>query len=93
MSNQEQDQLVDQFVTVTNSSKSLAEQYLARNENDLINAIEDYYATSSNTEDSGADNTKPKQPKAYVYTFIITHRLGQVTNYFLDQEGSEHLEI
>ena len=66
MSNQEQDQLIDQFVTVTNSSKSLAEQYLARNENDLINAIEDYYATSSNTENSRVDSTKSKKPKAYV---------------------------
>lgn len=66
MSSQEQDQLIDQFVTVTSSSKSLAEQYLARNENDLINAIEDFYATSSNTENPGATSSKPKKAKAYV---------------------------
>jgi len=66
MSNQEQDQLIDQFVTVTSSSKSLAEQYLARNENDLINAIEDYYATSSNTGNSGTTSSKPRKAKAYV---------------------------
>lgn len=65
MSNQEQDQLIDQFVTVTSSSKSLAEQYLARNENDLINAIEDYYATS-NTGNSETTSSKPKKAKAYV---------------------------
>lgn len=46
MSNAEQDQLVERFVAVTNSSKYLAEQFLSRNNYDLVNAIEDYYATS-----------------------------------------------
>lgn len=49
MSDLEREQLIQQFVTVTNSSEYLAEQYLTRNKNDLINAIEDYYATSSSS--------------------------------------------
>lgn len=68
MSNPEQDQLIDQFVNVTNSSKSLAEQYLARNQNDLINAIEDYYASSSNTGKSSnsSGNEKTRRLNTYV---------------------------
>lgn len=65
MANPEQDQLIDQFVTVTSSSKSLAEQYLARNKNDLINAIEDYYANTSSSGPSSGGTTK-KQPQSYV---------------------------
>lgn len=58
----EQDQLIDQFISVTNSSKYLAEQYLSRNKNDLVDAIEDYYANnkpSASTEEG--DDLKIKR--------------------------------
>lgn len=37
-------QLIESFVSVTNASRYLAEQYLHRNGNDLTAAIEDFYA-------------------------------------------------
>lgn len=40
----EQEQVIERFITVTNSSKNLAEQYLARNNGDLMDAIENYFA-------------------------------------------------
>ena len=52
----EQEQLIDQFINVTGSSRNLAEQYLLRNKNDIMNAIEDYYASndkSLNRQTSG----------------------------------------
>lgn len=42
----EQEQLIDQFINVTSSSRYLAEQYLRRNDNDIMNAIEDFYASN-----------------------------------------------
>lgn len=64
MSDPEQEQLIDQFVNVTNSSRSLAEQYLSRNDNDVMDAIEDFYsnndagASSSGAKSAGASSKK-----------------------------------
>ncbi|CCG20675.1 Shp1 protein [Candida orthopsilosis Co 90-125] len=49
---------IAEFISITNSSKSLAEQYLQRNENDLVEAIEDYYANSEH----GQQPTEQHQP-------------------------------
>lgn len=49
------DQLIESFVAVTNTSKSLAEQYLLRNDRDLLAAIEDFYAS----ETAGVANPQP----------------------------------
>lgn len=49
------DQLIESFVAVTNTSKSLAEQYLLRNDGDLLAAIEDFYAS----ETSGLATPQP----------------------------------
>ncbi|KAI3404819.2 hypothetical protein KGF56_002336 [Candida oxycetoniae] len=41
---------VAEFISVTNSSRNLAEQYLRRNNNDIVEAIEDYYANNENKQ-------------------------------------------
>lgn len=57
------EELLQRFMTITNcSSKSLAEQYLARNNNDLMNSIEDYFSSSLSSGSASA-NDKPKKPK------------------------------
>lgn len=48
------DELIDQFVRVTSASRNLAEQYLARNNNDIMDAIEDYYASTSRSPEPRA---------------------------------------
>lgn len=65
MSSADQEQLVDRFVTVTNSSKYLAEQFLSRNNYDLVNAIEDYYATAPQVGNSNKGSERKKK-KRYV---------------------------
>ncbi|ODV79857.1 SEP-domain-containing protein [Suhomyces tanzawaensis NRRL Y-17324] len=63
--------LVEQFINVTNSTKYLAEQYLGRNNNDLVDAIEDYYATNKATPEAGstARANQPKKHSSGVRTF------------------------
>lgn len=51
--------LTDSFVAVTGASPSLAQQYLARNNNDLEAAIEDFYDGEKNAP---AAKTKPIKP-------------------------------
>ena len=48
-------QLIAEFVSITNSSTYLAEQYLLRNNNDLVEAVEDFYANNEPSQ-----NQKPK---------------------------------
>ncbi|EGW34465.1 uncharacterized protein SPAPADRAFT_59889 [Spathaspora passalidarum NRRL Y-27907] len=50
------DQLISEFVSITNSSKYLAEQYLSRNNNDLMEAVEDYYANDGNSASTPTSN-------------------------------------
>ncbi|CAX39691.1 UBX domain-containing protein, putative [Candida dubliniensis CD36] len=45
-------QLIAEFVSITNSSTYLAEQYLSRNNNDLVEAVEDFYANSEPSQKS-----------------------------------------
>lgn len=56
----EQDELVDRFVTVTKASRALGQQYLDRNNNDLMSAIEDFYATGPTDIQSSASNPKKR---------------------------------
>lgn len=63
----DQDRLVDQFVNLTSTSRYLAEQYLARNKNNLENAIEDYYA---NPVPSSSTNERKKPKGRYVYVSV-----------------------
>lgn len=67
MSNPElsNDEMVHQFINVTKSTKYLAEQYLNRNNGDLLAAIEDFYATNSSTP-SNQDANKKLKNKGYV---------------------------
>ncbi|KAK6458891.1 uncharacterized protein RJT20DRAFT_123999 [Scheffersomyces xylosifermentans] len=58
----DQDQLIEQFISVTNSSEYLAEQYLSRNNNDLVDAIEDYYA--NNKPGASGNVEAPKKKKS-----------------------------
>lgn len=55
----DQEQLIDQFVNVTSASRDTAQQYLLRNKNDIMNAIEDFYASSgkSRSRPSSGINT------------------------------------
>ncbi|KAK6463108.1 hypothetical protein DFJ63DRAFT_285473 [Scheffersomyces coipomensis] len=43
-------QLIEQFISITSAQKDLAQQYLARNNNDIVSAIEDYYANTGTAE-------------------------------------------
>lgn len=65
----DQDQLIEQFMNVTSSSKYLAEQYLNRNKNDVVNAIEDFYANHSVSGQQTPQSSRAKKPKSYVLTF------------------------
>lgn len=67
MSNEEKmypEELVTQFITVTKSTKYLAEQYLNRNNGELLDAIEDFYANNNSTpsNEEPANKTKKKAP-------------------------------
>ncbi|KAG7664894.1 SHP1 [[Candida] subhashii] len=44
MSDKAAEESIEEFVAITNSSRYLAEQYLQRNDNDVVEAVEDYYA-------------------------------------------------
>lgn len=57
MSDADQEQLIEQFVRVTSSSRYLAEQYLSRNKNDLLDSIDDYYASNKPSATSNASTT------------------------------------
>lgn len=54
---------IAEFISITNSSKNLAEQYLQRNENDLVEAIEDYYANSEHGQQPTEQHQPPIFPK------------------------------
>jgi UBX domain-containing protein 1 len=54
----EQQDLIEQFVRVTSTSNYLAQQYLDRNNGDLIEAIEDFYANKTATTDETSDKKK-----------------------------------
>lgn len=60
---------IAEFISITNASKSLAEQYLLRNDNDLVEAIEDYYANSEH----GQQPTEQHEPP------ILTQGSGSET--------------
>ncbi|KAI5966822.1 SHP1 [Candida pseudojiufengensis] len=73
------DSQIAEFVSITNASKSLAEQYIQRNNGDLVEAIEDFYANnehSSQTSEqhqppiaAAKSNSKPKKPSSGIRTF------------------------
>lgn len=64
MSDSDQEQLIAQFVAVTTSSRYLAEQYLGRNNNDLMDAIEDFYANNGKASGgSGPSREGPQRKK------------------------------
>lgn len=63
MSDSDQEQLIAQFVAVTTSSRYLAEQYLSRNNNDLMDAIEDFYANNGKSDSSEPTSAPPKRKK------------------------------
>lgn len=54
------EELIERFVTITGASRELASQYLARNDNDLMTSIEDYYGN--------VNKSKPQKKKG-VNTF------------------------
>lgn len=63
-------QLIAEFVSITNSSTYLAEQYLLRNSNDLVEAVEDFYANNepsqkSETKKSSSSNAKGSGVKTF----------------------------
>ncbi|KAI5967752.1 SHP1 [Candida margitis] len=57
---------IAEFISITNSSKSLAEQYLQRNNNDLVEAIEDYYANSEHGPQPTEQHEPPILPQGSV---------------------------
>lgn len=69
MSEADREQLIERFVTVTGQSKYLAEQYLDRNNDDLMNAIEDFYGSNGGTETDVQQREPPKTSGRGVRTF------------------------
>lgn len=61
------DQLIDQFIRITSSSRDIASQYLNRNNDDLIQAVEDFYANDEKKEQHSA---KPAQSSKRGYVMI-----------------------
>lgn len=59
--------LINQFVSVTSAPRHLAEQYLARNNSDLIDSIEDYYANNQASESSHTSSSNSSKRKAPRY--------------------------
>lgn len=57
MSDSDHEQLIEQFVRVTGSTRYLAEQYLSRNKNDLLDSIDDFYASNKPNPTSNASTS------------------------------------
>ncbi|QPG74215.1 hypothetical protein FOA43_001539 [Brettanomyces nanus] len=55
------DDLIHQFSDVTGATHDLGEQYLARNGNDLTNALNDYYRDSAGREPTPAIDSHPEK--------------------------------
>lgn len=61
---------VQHFIGITGASKYLAEQYLSRNNDEIVDAIEDYYATNtSNTTNTANEAPKKTSTKRGINTF------------------------
>lgn len=54
-------QIIAEFVSITNSSTYLAEQYLLRNNGDLVEAVEDFYANNEPTQQSESNQDQAPQ--------------------------------
>ena len=65
-------QLIAEFVSITNSSTYLAEQYLLRNNNDLVEAVEDFYANNEPSQKSETKNLLLLMLKALVLEHLET---------------------
>ncbi|KAI5950949.1 SHP1 [Candida jiufengensis] len=74
------DSQIAEFVSITNASKSLAEQYIQRNNGDLVEAIEDFYANNEHSNQQPEQHqppitttttkkSKPKNPSSGIRTF------------------------
>lgn len=61
MSDSYDEESIDHFIKITNSSRSIAEQYLSRNQNDLVESIEDYYANNSKDTTNSILNSQQQQ--------------------------------
>lgn len=58
----ENDQLIQSFVAVTSAPKSVAEQFLEKNNGDLTQAIEDFYAANEGGSfESGSGSAEPEK--------------------------------
>ncbi|KAK6200194.1 uncharacterized protein RJT21DRAFT_121090 [Scheffersomyces amazonensis] len=79
-----QQQLIEQFVSITSSSKYLAEQYLSRNKNDIVSAIEDFYASGNNNNNtvSGSGSSS-----ASTSASVATHPSSQSQGQSQSQHG------
>ncbi|CAK9436331.1 uncharacterized protein LODBEIA_P08890 [Lodderomyces beijingensis] len=53
------DNSIAEFISITNASKALAEQYLSRNNNDLVGAVEDYYANNEHQSHASHPQSRP----------------------------------
>ncbi|EER36189.1 conserved hypothetical protein [Candida tropicalis MYA-3404] len=54
-------QIIAEFVSITNSSTYLAEQYLSRNNGDLVEAVEDFYANNEPTQQTSSGQNHQSQ--------------------------------
>lgn len=92
-------QAIDSFVGITGSAQSIAEQYLARNDNDVELAVNDYYNTEHiapgtktkqlPTSTAGKEKKKPSSSGSVVRSFSDL-RGGSGDGFKDDDEGSDN---
>lgn len=87
----EQQDLIEQFVRVTSASTYLAQQYLDRNNGDLIGAIEDFYANKSASPNERTDKKRkgyvPKYRRSYNRWFPAEY--AQKCRFFTNSSNHE----
>lgn len=71
-SSSEIDPQVAEFISITNSSKSLAEQFLLRNDNDLLSAVEDFYATVETSDQSSEQLHQQEQHEPPIFSSALS---------------------
>lgn len=72
----EEEDLINQFTSVTSAPRHLAEQYLARNDNNLIESIEDYYANAQTATGGGSRSTSGGEAKKSSQRYVYMNEYG-----------------
>ena len=65
-----EEDLINQFTAVTSAPRHLAEQYLSRNDGNLIEAIEDYYANAQSASGGNASAASTGAKKSTTQRYV-----------------------